>query len=138
MLEGVRAIGGSGAMNGEGAARREAGSATVLMLAVLGVGLVMLTVVLALGGAVLARHRAQAGADLAALAAAGRAWVTGAPDCAVAARVAEADGGRLAACQGLGSGVVEVRVEVRARLGIRGALTGTAEGRARAGPCLAC
>jgi secretion/DNA translocation related TadE-like protein len=95
-------------------------------LAVLGAACVLV------GAAVVTRHRATAAADLAALAAAGRA-VTGDPaPCAAAADVARADGAFLTGCSVLDDGTVAVRVRVVARLGPAGPVA--AEARARAGP----
>src|SRR3954471_18401909 len=98
-------------------AEGERGSATVWVLALSGVLACVGLAVVLVGAAVVARHRASAAADLAALAAAGRA-VTGEPDaCAVAARVAEGNSASLAACVVEGSGIVQVRVTVPVRLG---------------------
>lgn len=95
------------------------GSATVWIL----VGCLLVAVV---GGAavvrteaVLARHRAEAGADLAAVAAAGRIGVDADP-CATARRVAEANAARVTRCVTRleangrsGTVVVAVRLDVR-------------------------
>ncbi|MEV6681336.1 Rv3654c family TadE-like protein [Streptomyces erythrochromogenes] len=105
---------------------RDRGSATVwaaLVATVLGA---VFAGVLLLGQAVVARHRAAAAADLAALAAAAT-WAHG-PDtaCAAALRVARAQGAELAGCR-LGGEVAEVAARVAVgpfRPGIR----------ARAGP----
>lgn len=73
--------------------------------------------VLALGQAVAARHRAGGAADLAALAAADRAPWGEAEACAVAARVATAQGAELVRC-GLGGEIGEIaEVTVRVVLG---------------------
>jgi secretion/DNA translocation related TadE-like protein len=75
--------------------------------------------------AVLARHRAEAGADLAALAAAGRIGRDDAGACPAAARIAGRNGTRLLSCavqlapDGR-SGRVLVRVELRAHLPLVG------------------
>ncbi|MFJ3977519.1 Rv3654c family TadE-like protein [Streptomyces sp. NPDC090021] len=104
---------------------RDRGSATVwaaLVATVLGA---VFAGVLLLGQAVVARHRAAAAADLAALAAAAT-WAHG-PDtaCATARRVARAQGAELAGCH-VGGEVAEVaarvaagpfRPEIRARAG---------------------
>lgn len=110
----------------------ERGSATVWMVALSGV-LATLGVAVVLGGAaVVARHRATAAADLAALAAAGRA-VTADPDaCAVAADVAAANAAELTGCTVGVDAVVEISVSVPVRFGPLGLLAAT--GRARAGP----
>ncbi|BBY94277.1 hypothetical protein MGALJ_39460 [Mycobacterium gallinarum] len=84
-----------------------------------------------LGSAVVARHRAQAAADLAALAAAGGLVDGAATACARAAAVAEAMGSSVADCTVSGLDVV-VAVEVGAVLGRFG--VGTARAVARAGP----
>jgi secretion/DNA translocation related TadE-like protein len=75
----------------------DGGSASLWVLAA-----AALVLVIAFAGqqralAVLARHRAEAAADLAALAAAGRIGGDGV-GCAAAARVAAADGARLVSC----------------------------------------
>ncbi|MFE5796639.1 Rv3654c family TadE-like protein [Streptomyces sp. NPDC056503] len=82
--------------------------------------------VLALGQAVAARHRAGGAADLAALAAADRALRGEAEACAVAGRVAAAQGAELVRC-----GVTGAEAEVTARV-VRGPWAPTV--RARAGP----
>ncbi|MEU0674416.1 Rv3654c family TadE-like protein [Streptomyces sp. NPDC006172] len=102
------------------------GSATVWSLGAITVLCVVFGVVLALGQAVVVRHRAAGGADLAALAAADH-WMDGAAAaCARAERVARAQGARLVRCAIVG----EVS-DVTAASG-RGPFT--AEVRARAGP----
>ncbi|MFE0579062.1 Rv3654c family TadE-like protein [Streptomyces sp. NPDC058874] len=104
---------------------RDRGSATVwAALVATALGAVFAGVLL-LGQAVLARHRAAAAADLAALAAAAT-WAHG-PDtaCTTALRVARAQGAELAWCH-LGGEVADVaarvaagpfRPEIRARAG---------------------
>ncbi|WP_308401168.1 Rv3654c family TadE-like protein [Streptomyces sp. AC512_CC834] len=82
-------------------------------------------IVLALGQAVVARHRAAGGADLAALAAADRWAQGGTAACAGAERVARAQGARLVRCVLTGqvsdvtaaSGRGPFAAEVRARAG---------------------
>jgi secretion/DNA translocation related TadE-like protein len=74
-----------------------------------------LAVVAAVGGltsgaATVARHRAETAADLAALAAASRAAEGFDDGCAVAARIAEANGGRLKECSLVGP-LAELTVE---------------------------
>ncbi|MFI8499046.1 Rv3654c family TadE-like protein [Streptomyces sp. NPDC085524] len=92
---------------------RDRGSATVwavLVVAVLGA---VFGGVLLLGQAVVARHRAAAAADLAALAAAA-SWAHGpGPACAAAVRVAGAQGARLSGCV-LEGEVAEVTARVAA------------------------
>jgi secretion/DNA translocation related TadE-like protein len=111
---------------------RDRGSATVWVLVLAAVlGLVAAASVL-VGVAVVARHRAASAADLAALAAAGRA-VTGDPSaCATAADVARANAAELTACHVGPGAIVEVEVAIAVRLG--GAGVHTAVGRSRAGP----
>ena len=85
----------------------ERGSATVWVLALAGVLAVVGMAVVLVGAAVVARHRAGAAADLAALAGAGRA-VLGDPDaCAVAADVAAANAAELTGCTVRADAVVD-------------------------------
>ncbi len=104
---------------------RDQGSATVWGLVVIAVLCLVFGVVLALGQAVVARHRAAAGADLAALAAADH-WARGdAAACERADRIARAQGTRLVRCVLVGqvsdvtasSGRGPFAAEVRARAG---------------------
>ncbi|MGW2567628.1 Rv3654c family TadE-like protein [Streptomyces sp. NPDC001537] len=104
------------------------GSATVWSLGAITVLCVVFGVVLALGQAVVVRHRAAGGADLAALAAADH-WADGtAAACARADRVARAQGIRLVRCVIVGevsdvtaaSGRGPFAAEVRARAGPAG------------------
>ncbi|MGA5894564.1 Rv3654c family TadE-like protein [Streptomyces venetus] len=107
-------------------AASDQGSATVWSVGAIAVLCVVFGVVLALGQAVVLRHRAAGGADLAALAAADH-WAEGGPAaCARAGRVATAQGVRLVRCE-----VVGEISDVTAASG-RGPFT--AEVRARAGP----
>ncbi|MEW2510535.1 Rv3654c family TadE-like protein [Streptomyces sp. NPDC046870] len=102
------------------------GSATVWSLGAIAVLCAVFGAVLALGQAVVVRHRAAGGADLAALAAADH-WAEGGPTaCARAGRLAAAQGVRLVRCA-----IVGDTSEVTAAAG-RGPFT--AEVRARAGP----
>ena len=105
--------------------RSDRGSATVWSLGAIAALCVVFGVVLALGQAVVVRHRAAGGADLAALAAADR-WADGtAAACARADRVARAEGARLVRCVVVGqisdvtaaSGTGPFAAEVRARAG---------------------
>jgi secretion/DNA translocation related TadE-like protein len=90
--------------------RGERGSATVLVVAFAAV-LLMIGCALGVAAAVVLAHRtAQAGADLAALSAA-RALSVGRDPCAEAARIAAADGVRVAGCRVEGT---EVTVTVLA------------------------
>jgi hypothetical protein len=94
------------------------------------VGVVLVTFVTALGGAVVTRHRAEASADLAALAGAGS-------DCTGAAAVAAANGGTLTACRRLADGSCVVRVTVPVAFAARLPPAGEwllAHAAARAGP----
>lgn len=111
--------------------RSERGTATAWAVPLIGV-LALLTVMLAgVGTALAAVRRAQAAADLAALAGA-TAYAAGREACAEAARVASLNRARLDSCDVLGPGDVRVVVRTRARgpwpdpLEVRG--------RARAGP----
>jgi secretion/DNA translocation related TadE-like protein len=86
-----------------------------------------------LASAVVTRHRAQAAADLAALAAADVALGRRPGDpCALATAVAAANGGRLVSCTVEGGGDAVVGVEVRPPGAA--AQLGTARVSARAGP----
>ncbi|MFJ2606882.1 Rv3654c family TadE-like protein [Streptomyces sp. NPDC091279] len=101
------------------------GSATVWSVGAITLLCVVFGGVLAVGQAAVTRHRAAAGADMAALAAADH-WARGAPEaCARADRVARAQGARLVRCVvvgdvsdvTVGSGGGPFRAEVRARAG---------------------
>ncbi|MFI5688904.1 Rv3654c family TadE-like protein [Streptomyces sp. NPDC051636] len=105
--------------------RSDRGSATVWSVVAIAVLCVVFAVVLALGQAVVARHRAAGGADLAALAAADH-WADGTTAaCARADRVARAQGARLVRCAIVGetsdvtaaSGRGPFAAEVRSRAG---------------------
>lgn len=102
------------------------GSATVWSLGAIAVLCAVFGAVLALGQAVVVRHRAAGGADLAALAAADHWAEGGTAACARAGRLAAAQGVRLVRCA-----VVGDTSDVTAAAG-RGPFT--AEVRARAGP----
>lgn len=112
----------------------ERGAAALWVLAC---GAVVLAVAAALtvrSLAVLARHRAEAAADLAALSAAARIGIGGDP-CAAAERIAAANGAQLVRCApaldaGGRSGSVRVVVRVRARLPVVGTRTVLARARA--------
>ncbi|MEV0239545.1 Rv3654c family TadE-like protein [Streptomyces sp. NPDC050674] len=105
------------------------GSATVWSVGAIAVLCVVFGVVLALGQAVVIRHRAAGGADLAALAAADHWAEGGSAACARAGRVARAQGVRLVRCEITGQ-----ISDVTAASG-RGPFT--ARVRARAGPPMA-
>jgi secretion/DNA translocation related TadE-like protein len=113
-------------------AGEERGSATVWVLALSGVLLSFAAAAVLIGTAVAARHRAEAAADLAALAAAGSAVSGTADPCVAAASIASANGAVLESCTVDPGAVVEIRVGVRvamASLGVR-----WAHAYARAGP----
>ena len=113
----------SGRTDDAGVATVYACLGVVIMLAVLGLAL-------QLGAAALARQRAETGADLAALAGAGK--VLQGPDvaCANVVRVAVVNEVTVESCSVSGPDVlVIVRTQVRA-----GPISGSATGRARAGP----
>lgn len=111
---------------------RDIGAGSVLVLAVLATAMAVMVAISLLGQVVLARHRAESAADLAALAAAdvvvGR--VAGTP-CAAAARIASANAARLLECTVGADGSVRVRAGTSAG-GVAGNL-GLATGTARAG-----
>jgi secretion/DNA translocation related TadE-like protein len=111
----------------------DGGSATVWAAAGVAVIITVFVVGLHLGAAVIARHRAESAADLAALAAAGLAVEGQEAACRRAGEVAAAMGGTVASCRLVGwDALVEARVPVAVTapgLGID-----TAAGRARAGP----
>ena len=79
-----------------------------------------------IGAAVVARHRAQSAADLAALAAA-TALRDGFTPCDAGGELADRNGAVLAECREAGSGDVYIEVEVQV-------LSASATARARAGP----
>ena len=107
------------------------GSGTVFAVAIVALVAALALFATALGGAMVARHRAGSAADLAALAAADSVARAEADPCIAAARVATLHGASLTACSVHGS-VVDVVVEMAP-----GGLVGTgrmAVVRARAGP----
>jgi secretion/DNA translocation related TadE-like protein len=107
------------------------GIATVWAATAIAVLMTILMIALHLGTVVLARHRAEAAADLAALAAAAVAVQGADPACARAAEIATAMGGEVTTC-GLAGWDALVEVGVPVPLALPG--LGTATGRARAGP----
>ena len=109
----------------------ERGSATVLAAVMLVVLVVVSLGGIAVGSAVIARHRAQSAADLGALAAAGRLAAGQDAACAWATSVAQRMGGSVTSCVVEDLDVV-VSVGVAAHLGRWG--VGTASAAARAGP----
>ncbi len=110
----------------------ERGSATVWVLALAGVLAVLGAGFILVGAAMVARHRATTAADLAALAAAGRAAAGDPAPCEVARRIAGQNTAELDTCTLAPGAVVEVTVSVPVRLGRLGVYSATA--RARAGP----
>ncbi|WP_104526331.1 Rv3654c family TadE-like protein [Blastococcus atacamensis] len=112
--------------------RDERGSATVWVLILSAVLVAVAAAAVLVGLGMGARHRAATAADLAALAAAGRA-VVGDPDpCAAAAGIAAANGAELVGCRLEPGAVVSVQVSVTVSLGRLGLHDSI--GRARAGP----
>lgn len=113
-------------------APHESGSGTVLALGLVAVLASLVLVCVALGAAVVARHRAAAAADLAALAGADRSLgrVPGVP-CAAADSAARANDAQLTGCRVDGDGSVMVNVQVR--LPAPWARLGVAQAAARAG-----
>lgn len=123
-------VGGRRGCNRRG--RAERGSATVWVLALAAVLAVLGAGCVAVGVAVVARHRAGTAADLAALAGAGRAAVGDAGPCRAAEQVAGANGATVDGCDVRPNGVVAVRASVAVRLGPLGSWRARAV--ARAGP----
>jgi len=116
----------------------DVGSASVWVLVTCALVLLVAVAVQIRALAVLARHRAESAADLAALAAAGQIGASGAP-CAAAARVASAGGVRLASCVPLiapdgRSGTVTVRVADDVRLWFANVRSVSASARAARDP----
>jgi secretion/DNA translocation related TadE-like protein len=110
---------------------RERGGATVWLAGFFGLVMLAAAVGLVSGTAVLARHRVEAAADLAALAGAVRAAAGEADACVMAGRIAAGNGGSLTRCVRAGDDV-EVTVSARVDVGGLGAFAVAA--RARAGP----
>ncbi len=111
-----------------GPAMRDEGSASIWVLGV-GLAVVLLAATVAFtGGCVVARHRARAAADLAALAGAGHAAAGEDAACRRAARVAGAQHARVAACR-LDGLDLTVTVESDGPAGL-----GPARAAAKAGP----
>ena len=126
-----RAIGPAVVTGGGGRHRTDRGSATVVILAVIGSVLLLTISGLVLASAVLASHRARSAADLAALAAAGvlmRGEPAGAA-CAAGAQVAAVNDALLQQCI---ASATEVRLSVVVPAGVKG--VGVATARSRAGP----
>ena len=112
------------------AADRDRGSGTIYVLAMTAAVVLLTSAGLALGQAVVARHRAAAAADLSAISAASRVLNGPISACKAAALVARSQGARLTTCR-IDGEVAEVTVEV-----LSGLLSGhyPATGVARAGP----
>jgi secretion/DNA translocation related TadE-like protein len=110
---------------------RERGSATVVAVAMIALVVSIALGVIVVGSAVIARHRAQTSADLAALAAAGRLASGGAAACSWASSIAGAMHSVVAACRVEELDVI-VAVDVAVNLGRWG--LGSAHAAARAGP----
>jgi len=127
---------GDRAVEGRTGGRRtgERGSATVVGVAAVLVVLAVFAVAVQLGAAVITRHRAEAAADLAALAAAARVIAGPAHACASARRVTDRMAVRMEGCE-LDGWEVTVRVEASPP-GLLGRF-GTSRATARAGPALA-
>ena len=131
----TKADSGTGTDSGPGT-DSETGSASIWLVALLMLAGCALLAVLGLGAAVAARHRAEAAADLAALAAADRMLADPAGACDEAARVAAAQQARLTSCV-LRSDAALDAVEVSVESPVSGRLFAAlppAHGRARAGP----
>ncbi|WP_371750637.1 Rv3654c family TadE-like protein [Mycobacteroides sp. LB1] len=107
------------------------GSATIVAVALMAVLLVVTAGGVAVGSAVVARHRAQAVADLSALAGAQRALYGAAPACAEVTAIARRMGATVSRCVVEDLDVV-VTVDFPVALGRFG--TGPARAAARAGP----
>ncbi|HEU0213939.1 MAG TPA: Rv3654c family TadE-like protein [Jiangellaceae bacterium] len=107
------------------------GAGSILVLSGVMVVLTALLVAVALGGGYLARHRAAAAADLAALAGAGRLWAGPAAACSSANGVARVNGAVVRSCRVEGG-----QVEVVTSVDVTGpaAVLGDVARRARAGP----
>jgi secretion/DNA translocation related TadE-like protein len=106
----------------------DGGSGSIWLLGLGAALLVLLAAAASAGGVVLARHRAEAAADLGALAGAAHAVEGTQAACAVAGRIVVANGGSLVSCR-LAAFDLIVTAEVR---GPRG--WGSARASARAGP----
>ena len=111
--------------------RRDRGSATLLAVAMVALVLAVFGGAVVVGTAVIARHRAQAAADLAALAAAGRLAAGQETACGWAASLANAMNASVADCVVHDLDVI-VTVDVPVSLTRWG--IGTARAAARAGP----
>lgn len=127
-----RVVGRAGAVRARRLARchGDAGSGAVWVLAVALVAVLVAMLFAARGAAVVARHRADAAADFAALAGATRAIEGATGACSLARGIAARNGAQLTRCTVMG-----VVVEVETRVSLPGALRRwSATGAARAGP----
>lgn len=106
------------------------GSATILVLGVVGVAMALLLGLGAVAGAQSSRGAAQSAADLAALAGAAAALAGSESACERVREVAERNAARLEGCEQLAGSVVDVRVSRSAGPGV----PGRAQASARAGP----
>jgi secretion/DNA translocation related TadE-like protein len=118
--------------------RPERGSASVWVLACAALVFAVTAIGVFRAGAVLARHRAEAAADLAALAAAGQIGVSGRA-CPAARRIAAANGARVRSCSAAmspdgRSGTVRVRVAISVHLPLVGTRNAVASARAGRDP----
>jgi secretion/DNA translocation related TadE-like protein len=113
----------------------EIGSASILMIGIVGVIVVLSSAALIIGGYAVGYHRARAAADLSALSGAA-AYQQGREPCAEAAKTARQNGARVDRCDLVGDAidfVVTVRVAVVARTRIP-QLPRTVAAEAHAGP----
>lgn len=113
---------------------REAGSASIWVLSCAALLLLVASVAVLRAAAIVARHRAESAADLAALAAAGRIGITDAM-CPAAAAVAVRNGATLVSCTTAlapdgRSGTVTARVALRVSLPLVGSREVIASARA--------
>lgn len=113
--------------------QRDRGSGTVWVIALMALVWLVAVIAMTVGGARVARHRAHAAADLAALAAASHVMAGSERACAVAATVARSGHGQLTACV-LRGRIADVEVVVVARAPGVGPIRVVAF--ARAGPVL--
>ena len=111
--------------------RRDRGSATIWLLGLVALIGLATTAGVVHGSAVVARHRAETAADLAALAAAVRVSLGESDACGAASTIAHRNGAELTGCVVSGADVeiAVARPVSLGRLGLR-----TAAARARAGP----
>lgn len=109
---------------------RDRGAATVVACAGAMILLIVTGLAVHVGTAILARQRAETGADLAALAGAAQLLRGAEFACATAGQVARSNGVEVTGCRSDG---LDLLVEVTADVG-GGSFGGSAVGRARAGP----